>query len=475
MKFVKLSIILLWVIMIGILIKKESSVSLTPGPSGALKEGEEWMGIYFRGNKIGYVSSYIKREGERYRVVEKTVMILKIMGESQKILIFTNSLVNPDLSLISVDFILSSNLVFFKAKGMVNKNEIILNIKSAKEERKEKIPINEPVYLTSNIKYYLLNKGLDVGKRYHLPFFDPSTMSIDRILIEVLGKEKIKLRGIYYDSYKLRKSFKGIETYSWIGESGEILREVSAEGFTMEAEPKEVALKGIKDIDIITLTAIPSNVFIESPRNIKHMKIKLLNISLDDFNINGRRQRLKDDLLEINTENIKSIKGYKLPYRGKYEDYLKPSALIQSDNERIIKKAKEIIGDEKNSVKAAKLILKWVYKYLEKRPTVSIPNALEVLDMGYGDCNEHTALFTALARAAGIPTKMLVGIVYFNRSFFYHSWAEIYIGDWVSVDPVFNQFPADATHIKLIEGELSEQLKISKLIGKVKVKVINYN
>ena len=73
----------------------------------------------------------------------------------------------------------------------------------------------------------------------------------------------------------------------------------------------------------------------------------------------------------------------------------------------------------------------WVYKRNRQEPTVSIPNALEVLQARNGDCNEHTVLFNALARAAGIPAKTVVGVVYLRGAFYYHAWSEVWLGGWV--------------------------------------------
>jgi len=114
----------------------------------------------------------------------------------------------------------------------------------------------------------------------------------------------------------------------------------------------------------------------------------------------------------------------------------------------------------------------WVFSQLAKEPTVSIPNALEVLQTRRGDCNEHTVLFNAMARAAGIPAKTVVGIVYLRGAFYYHAWSEVWLGEWVSVDPVLNQFPADVTHIKFLEGEIDQQIDILQLIGKLKIALI---
>ena len=55
--------------------------------------------------------------------------------------------------------------------------------------------------------------------------------------------------------------------------------------------------------------------------------------------------------------------------------YLVPSRFIRSDHPEIIKAAGEIVGDEKDPVKAAALINNWVYTYLKKVPTPTVPDA----------------------------------------------------------------------------------------------------
>lgn len=58
------------------------------------------------------------------------------------------------------------------------------------------------------------------------------------------------------------------------------------------------------------------------------------------------------------------------------------------------------------------------------------------------------------------------------QGFLYHTWAESLVnGQWVAIDPTFHQIPADATHIKLVEGENpSELLPLVNLIGKINYK-----
>jgi transglutaminase-like putative cysteine protease len=98
-----------------------------------------------------------------------------------------------------------------------------------------------------------------------------------------------------------------------------------------------------------------------------------------------------------------------------------------------------------------------VHRHVEAEAFTNYETALDVLIHLKGDCTEHALLFVALCRAAGLPARRVSGLVYAGpaeRSFGMHAWAEVYVGQWVDVDPTLNQFPADATHIRLdVEGD----------------------
>jgi transglutaminase-like putative cysteine protease len=120
-------------------------------------------------------------------------------------------------------------------------------------------------------------------------------------------------------------------------------------------------------------------------------------------------------------------------------------------------------------------LAKWVADEVKDEPIDSF-SALEVLHTKKGECQAHTMLYTALARAAGIPTRMAGGIVYLEGvGFLYHAWAESDAGGWVSVDPTFNQVGIDATHIKLVEGPgWISIVPLGRVVGRVKATVIDY-
>jgi transglutaminase-like putative cysteine protease len=98
-----------------------------------------------------------------------------------------------------------------------------------------------------------------------------------------------------------------------------------------------------------------------------------------------------------------------------------------------------------------------------------------VLETRKGDCNEHTQLFVALARAVGLPARIAAGVAYVDGKFFYHAWPEVLLDDWVAIDPTFGQFPADAAHLRFVIGGVARQTELVRLMGNLKIDVLALN
>lgn len=145
---------------------------------------------------------------------------------------------------------------------------------------------------------------------------------------------------------------------------------------------------------------------------------------------------------------------------------------IDHDAPAISGLAREVVGDTAGTYAAARKLAGAVYKRLEKSYGVSHDRASEVLAAGKGDCTEHAVLFVALARSLGIPARQVYGLVYARYgdgkdALYWHAWGEIRsAGEWIAVDPIFDQPVADATHIALGSGSQSDMLG---LLGQLKV------
>jgi transglutaminase-like putative cysteine protease len=120
-------------------------------------------------------------------------------------------------------------------------------------------------------------------------------------------------------------------------------------------------------------------------------------------------------------------------------------------------------------------VLGWLEKNIRKEP-VDAFSALDVLDARRGECQGHAYLYAALARALGVPTRVVNGLVYTNDygGFLYHTWAESLVaGSWRAVDPTFAQAHADATHIALARGESPAELApLVDWVGNTRIRVL---
>jgi hypothetical protein len=473
-------ILLFWFLMLGLLIERNyirpsSVIALDAVTQEGVNASDEWFGIYQQGKKIGYAHTRVMPETETYHLSEESELDILALGSVQRVRTVINSYATRNFLLKYFDFTMESGATTLKVKGAVIGKKLVLDIVTGGQTRTERIPLADPPYLSPNIKPAILLMGLEPGRKYRFSLFNPATMSTEEAAIAVESKERIKIGDKEQVVYKLRESFQGMETLSWITQDGETLKEESALGYVLLKESMNEAKKRDKGgpvVDIINLTMIPSD-HIKDPAQTIYLKARLSGVTLQGFQLDGGRQTLKEEIIEIDAQDRST--AYALPCADReMREYLQPNALIQSDDKRIIDRSSSILSGEKNAREAARKLNAWVYAALAKKPVVSIPSALEVLDRREGDCNEHTALFTALARAAGIPTRMAAGIVYMENGFYYHAWPEIWLGGWMPADPTLNQFPADATHIRFMTGNLDRQSEILRLVGKLKVEVLEY-
>ena len=128
---------------------------------------------------------------------------------------------------------------------------------------------------------------------------------------------------------------------------------------------------------------------------------------------------------------------------------------IESEAPDIKAKATELLSDQNHE----KALFEWVGQHIQfSRYVREDLGALHALQQQQGDCTESAYLFTALARAAGRPSRALGGFVHEHNAVLkaedYHNWAEYYDGHtWRLSDPqnkVFDQNYASYIAMRII-------------------------
>jgi len=435
---------------------------------------ETWMNIYQNNKKIGFIHREFTYTGKQFHFNETAFMQINTMGVTQALNILTDGLLNPDMTLSSFNFNLNSGIFRFNVHGNVIKNKLILFTGSPDEQEKSELLLKDIPHISGNIYETAFHAKLEKDSVRSFSIFDPSTMSLRAIKVARNADEIISIMGKRVLTNKYCADFMGAKNCAWLNNDGDVVRETSILGLSMEKVSQQKAREGIADgesIDFTQISSIASNVKITEAGKLRKIKIKISGIS-DLLSLNGDRQSYTGNVLTISKETMASSSNLNSNLSGKYSAFLKPSPLIQSNNPQIRLQVNKIIKPSDSDEQKAGKIVNWVYRNLEKKPTLSVPNALEVLKNKSGDCNEHSVLTVALLRAAGIPAQIEAGLVYLQGRFYYHAWCVFYSGKWITADSVFNQIPADVTHIRLVRGDGDQQLNLMGAIGKIKLEVL---
>jgi hypothetical protein len=483
-------ILCIWLIALGLWVKvlhfdhPAAPVRATDASLRVRTSQEDWMEIYLKGKKVGYALRQLSPAGgEGYLVRDEILLRLSLMGRPNTVQAVTRAALNPDFTLKTFTFTITSGVVTFSISGTVRGKRMELETGEGRMRRRESLTLSSPPMIPTSLAAFFRGRDLKVGQSFRFPMFDPSLMAQREVSVRVAGREKVRIRGIDYDALRLEADIWGREMRFWVGEDGAVLKEEGFLGLTLiksSAATAEVDIDVKGGEDLYGLASVPVRKAIWHPERLTSLKLRVSGaegLEGGASALDGGRQHFKDGNLDIIREKVPQNAPYPCPFpdkTGAMKAYLQPEFGVESDQPAVIDRLKEIAGAQKDPVALSRKLLNWVYRRVEKRPVMSVPSALQVLETMQGDCNEHAALLAALLRAAGIPARICAGLVFRQGAFYYHAWNEAYLGRWVTLDATLNQFPADATHIKLVEGGPESQAQLIAVIGKLNLEVAGY-
>jgi hypothetical protein len=469
-----------WMFFLGVLVKDKyltSQTSLSDVLQIATAESDNWYLIRIRGSYAGYGRSRQFRSDQGWNVRDDLNISLNLQGQVKPIRIVNESKVDEQFRLISFRMKVSSGLISFEQKGRVEGRELVLDIPKSQGGGTRRLKLYESPRISRSLGLPVPLTGLKVGDDFRIPVFDPLDGQKWDAAIKVVEKADLEISGNKVEAWRVRAVFRTIELYMWIDAEGRLLKGYMPLGITVIRSDKDEVRREVKVAgnlpDMTSLASVPLEGSIPSDVPLKMLRMNItsekpLTIPSDEF-----RQKMNGSELTI-TEEVLPTATYAMPCTDSaMEEYVKPSSFIQADNPSIVDQARTIVGDEKNPVKAARLITQWVYDNVKKVPTPSVPDAYTVLMSKQGDCNEHSVLAAALARALGMPSRIVVGLVYHEGAFYYHAWVEYWAGNsWFTGDPLMNLMPVGATHIALIRGDVDKHVNVLSFLGQLKLKVL---
>ena len=429
---------------------------------------EEWFGIYQGDNKIGYSHRSAIYDNDSIAFRDDSRFHIAMLGSEQKVHTTLVARTDANHRLQRFRFRLMSDAATFSATGAVEGQSLIIKHGSGDETNRLEIPLTESLQLPVTLRSDLALWEAEAGSRFETTVLSPLTMQRERIIVRVHGRETIDGPEGPVETVHITEEQQGITSKAWISRDGDTIREEATLGFRLEREAPEVARSGFGEgnpVDLASQSRVPLHGTIHNPRERARLRLALGGAAAAMIPHDPPRQRVSQGMVEIQREGFPQPAAAVGP--GPTPEHSAPALFIESDDPKIVARARAIVGEEKNPKRQAQRLVDWVSKSLVQEPSLTLPSARAVLAARRGDCNEHAVLLAALARAVGIPARIVAGVVYANDGFYYHAWNEFWLGSWVSADAIFAQIPADATHVKLLEGGPERHLDLVEIVGRL--------
>ncbi|RFT15738.1 MAG: Transglutaminase domain protein [Candidatus Saccharicenans subterraneus] len=192
-----------------------------------------------------------------------------------------------------------------------------------------------------------------------------------------------------------------------------------------------------------------------------------------------------------NSGEVKVVELKRVPLRSspdgqlsaeEKKPYLEANTYIDINDPEIKRIASEVAGREKNVFQKALKLRDWVSRNLAFDAGFVFAPASEVMKAKKATCAGYAALLAALLRAAGIPSRYLMGIVYANGIWGGHAWVEAWLeGRWVPLDAALpSPGAADPARIAIARSSLAEGpggslVAAQKFFGSVSVEVLEFS
>jgi transglutaminase-like putative cysteine protease len=476
-------VLLAWAVQMGFLVRRAASASSVTLAADLAQYGSsaQWRGIYYRGDKIGFSVGQTTPTESGYEIREDARMVLILLGSDIPVNLTSRAIVDRAFNLQAFSFSLDPGTGPTRVEGVLDGRRLDLTIRTPSGERRETRELAEPPALSLNLARTLAARGLETGRTLEVSLFDPATLRNAPMTLLIRAREIVQAAGRPVPAFKVEGRFAGIVTHTWITDVGEVVREESPTGLLVVRETREraqaLAVPAAVRTDLLEAAAIVPTTprRIDDPTTVARLRLRIEGLSgLDPADLDGAGQAEESGTIEV--VDPRGLAAAPAP--ADLSPFLRPEPLLESDAPEIRAEAERAVTGARAPRQRAERLLRHVNAILEKKPTVSLPSALEVLKTRIGDCNEHTALYVAMARSLGTPARVAVGLVHLRGAFYYHAWAEVWIdegrgrGLWLPVDPTLNQFPADATHVRLARGGLDRQAAILGLVGRARIEIL---
>ncbi|MHB1155974.1 MAG: transglutaminase-like domain-containing protein [Phycisphaerales bacterium] len=466
-------------------------------------EDERWYVVSLQGEPAGYsVERETRADGKITSVMEMRIAVgrggagLTVRMGSE----FVETADGQPISVKSTQMLGAAQTV---KEVVFTGKEMIVTTTDSGRTSKQTLAVPEGEWLTPAAGMRYVAKQMAAGeKTISYRSFDPSaSMSPTTVAITVLGREDVEVFGKVTPATKVEVGtslMPGVKSVEYVDDQGHTLRSSVSLGFMtleMMAADKALAMTERKGPELLEQTLIRPDKAIAAPRKLRKAT----------WVLEMKKGKLPE-LLETAVQSVKRLDDGSAEVTVDMTDArpqaaeapaVENSTMIDGKDPRIVKLTEEAlkdVGPEATATQKAEVIRRFVHRYIRvKSLDVGMASAGEVAQTRTGDCTEHAVLLAAMLRAAGLPSRIITGLMYVPTSvvlgpgttgttgvFGYHMWAQAWLnGRWVDWDAILPDAPGsaafDATHIAISSSEMADGqwvndlVTLAPIIGELKI------
>lgn len=460
---------------------------------------DEWMVIELQGQKVGYSQVQMSRDGDVIETSNLMALVLKRAGSDVPINVLQTTRESLAGEVLAFTSRMDASAQALHKQGRVESGKVIISSNQFGVDVQNEVDFPKGAVMSWGALRRQRAMGYEPGTKYVTNIYEPMFSESAAVPVEmtIVGPEEIEIGGKKVKTIRTTQQMMGMTTSAWLGPDEQVVRtELPLMGLAMvmTRATRAEALAEFTPPEFFMPTTIPARRPIdrENARSIEFVvqtKNKAVAMPALPATAMQKPGDVESNAVRLVVSRLDHAALAKTPVRefgAEAAEYLKPNAIINSDDPAVKAMAREGMGDAKTPYEIADRLRRYVTDVIaDKNLDVGFATASEVCRNKQGDCSEHAVLLAALGRACGLPSRVVTGLVYvpiFGGSddiFGFHMWTQFLIGDtWVDFDAAQHESDCNPTHIAFSVSSLSGAglgqiaLDLVNIIGNLDIEII---
>lgn len=413
---------------------------------------EEWSVAEQDNNPVGFGLEQMWRTKDGYRYTAEATLKIAFLGSD------ATTLTQYMEMTVDQNYLAKSYLGVFDINGsrtqikaeFGNYQVKVITLTADGKETVNIKNVTKPLYFATSFLDCFLKKGsLKAGATAKTVIWDIGSLSPLEYSVTVNERTSYRYNGKKLTVFKITETTDH-EVRSLIDKKGNYYS-----GFDpkLNINYRRVEKAEIPELQALNMDVllVPGNRRVAFPfRSIfSKIKVKWASLAFKEFEFNDNRQKLishqsgpekQEAILEIQREQRNFTGKVVLPVKeAALAPFLADVQYITPSSPEVQSLSRQILNGEKDGWRAAQKLTQWVFEYIKPAMIPETLTTEQILERKTGKCVEYAVLFASLARAAGLPTRVVMGERYQDNMWIGHLWNEVWLGEWVTVDASHNQ------------------------------------